>query len=90
VRRAAFRASGLTDETKYKYVDLGRDDSDYAAFDDVRSVAMALAEVESDGLETWMGSALSTALLGDVSALEQMVGRGLCELGSLFKFHGVK
>ncbi len=90
VRRAAFRASGLTDKTKYKYVDLGRDDSDYAAFDDVRSVAMALAEVEADGLETWMGSALSTALLGDVSALEQMVGRGLDELGALFKFHGVK
>jgi hypothetical protein len=90
VRRAAFRASGLTDETKYKYVDLGRDDSDYAAFDDVRSVAMALAEVNSDGLEAWIGSSLSTALLGDVGALEQMAGRGLNELGSLFKFHGVK
>lgn len=90
VRRAAFRSSGLTDKTKYKYVDLGRDDSDYAAFDDVRSVAMALAEVESDSLETWMGNALSTALLGDVSALEQMVGRGLSELASLFEFHGVK
>jgi hypothetical protein len=90
VRRAAFQASGVTDKTKYKYVDLGCDDSDYAAFDDVRSVAMALAEVQSDGLETWMGSAVSTALLGDVSALEQMVGRGLDELGSLFKFHGVK
>jgi hypothetical protein len=90
VRRAAFRASGFTDETKYKYVDLGRDDSDYAAFDDVRSVAMALAEVNSDGLEEWIGSSLSTALLGDVGALEQMAGRGLNELGSLFKFHGVK
>ena len=80
----------MTDKTKYKYVDLGRDDSDYASFDDVRSVAMALAEVKSDGLEAWIGSALSTTLLGDVDALEKMVGRGLSELGSLFKFHGVK
>lgn len=90
VRRAAFRTSRMTDKTKYVYVDLGRDDKDYAGFDDVRSVAMALAEVKSDGLEAWIGSSLSTTLLGDVDALEAMVGRGLSELGSLFKFHGVK
>ena len=90
VRRAAFRASGMTDKTKYVYVDLGRDDEDYAGFDDVRSVAMALAEVKSDGLETWIGTSLSTTLLGDVGPLQAMVGRGLKELGSLFKFHGVK
>jgi hypothetical protein len=90
VRRAAFRASGMTDETKYVYVDLGRDDKDHAGFDDVRSVAMALAEVKSDGLETWIGTALSTTLLGDVGPLQAMVGRGLNELTSLFKFYGVK
>jgi len=90
VRRAAFRASGLADKTKYVYVDLGRDDEDYAGFDDVRSVAMALAEVKSDGLETWIGTALSTTLLGDIGPLQAMVGRGLNELGALFKFHGVK
>jgi hypothetical protein len=90
VRRAAFQASGMTDDTKYVYVDLGRDDEDHAGFDDVRSVAMALAEVKSDGLETWIGTALSTTLLGDIGPLEAMVGRGLNELESLFKFHGVK
>jgi hypothetical protein len=90
VRRAAFRASGMTDETKYVYVDLGRDDEEHAGFDDIRSVAMALAEVESDGLETWIGTALSTTLLGDIGPLQAMVGRGLNELRSLFKFHGVK
>ena len=46
-------------------------------FDDVRSVAMALAEVNADGLERWLGTALSTTLLGDVAPLQAMVGRGL-------------
>jgi hypothetical protein len=90
VRRAAFRAAGMNDTTVYKYGDLGRDDKDYAGFDDVRSVAMALAQVKADGLERWLGTALSTTLLGDVAPLQAMVGRGLGELGLLFKFHGVK
>src|ERR1017187_2935131 len=90
VRRAAFRAAGMSDTTEYVYGDLGRDDEDYAGFDDVRSVAMALAEVKADGLESWLGTALSTTLLGDVAPLQAIVGRGLDELGSLLKFHGVK
>lgn len=90
VRRAAFCAAGINDTTEYVYGDLGRDDEDYAGFDDVRSVAMALLEVKADGLESWLGTALSTTLLGDVVPLQAMVGRGLGELGSLFKFHGVK
>jgi 7-cyano-7-deazaguanine synthase in queuosine biosynthesis len=90
VRRAAFRAAGMTDGTKYVYTDLGRDDDDHAGFDDVRSVAMALAKVEADGLERWLGTALSTTLLGDVAPLQAMVGRGLNELGALLKSYGVK
>ena len=90
VRRAAFRAAGMTDGTKYVYSNLGRDDDDHAGFDDVRSVAMALAEVDADGLERWLGTALSTTLLGDVASLQAMVGRGLAELGTLLKFYGVK
>jgi hypothetical protein len=90
VRRAAFRASGMTDKTKYVYVDLGRDDEEHAGFDDVRAVAMALAEAKSDGLETWIGTALSTTLLGDIGPMQAMIGRGLNELRSFFKFYGVK
>ena len=90
VRRAAFRTAGLTDGTEYVYSDLGRNDNKHAGFDDVRSVAMALAEVESDGLERWLGTALSTTLLGDVASLQAMVGRGLNELAALMKSHGVK
>ena len=90
VRRAAFRAAGMPDGTKYVYSNLGRDDDDHAGFDDVRSVAMALGEVEADGLERWLGTALSTTLLGDVAPLQAMVGRGLKELGALLKSYGVK
>jgi 7-cyano-7-deazaguanine synthase in queuosine biosynthesis len=90
VRRAAFRAAGMADTTKYVYKDLGKDDDDHARFDDVRSVAMALAEVDADGLERWLGTTLSTTLLGDVTPLQAMVGRGLQELRALLAFHGVK
>jgi 7-cyano-7-deazaguanine synthase in queuosine biosynthesis len=90
VRRGAFLASGIPDDTTYKHVDLGRDDEQYAGFDDVRSVAMALAEVEADGLDSWIGTALSTALIGDTRPLRAMVERGLLELGALFSRYGVQ
>lgn len=90
VRRAALLRSGIDDTTKYVFRDIGRNDEDHAGFDDVRAVAMALAEVEIDGLERWIGASLSTALLGDVALMEAMVGRGLKELGALLKHHGVK
>jgi hypothetical protein len=90
VRRAAFLAWGMADTTEYVFADLGRDDRHHARFDDVRGVAMALAEVKADGLEKWIGTALSTVLLGDIGPLQAMVGRGLDELDALFAFHGVK
>lgn len=90
VRRAAFRAAAMKDTTGYVYADLGRDDADHAGFDDVRSVAMAIARVKADGLESWLGTAVSTTLLGDVVDLQGMVGRGLDELGYLLKSHRVK
>jgi 7-cyano-7-deazaguanine synthase in queuosine biosynthesis len=90
VRRAAFLKWGVKDETEYLYHDLGRDDEDHAGFDDVRSVAMAILEVRAGGIQDWIGTALSTATLGDVRTLEAMVCRGLEELDSLLKAHGVK
>ena len=90
VRRAAFHTAKMRDTTEYVYVDLGCDDAEHAGFDDVRSVGMALAQVKADGLESWIGTALSTTLLGDISPLQAMVSRGLGELESLFKHYGVK
>lgn len=90
VRRAAFRAASMKDATKYVYEDLGRNDERYSGFDDVRSVAMAIAQVQADGLDGWLGTALSTTVIQNVTAYESMVSRGLSELASLLKFHGVK
>lgn len=90
VRRAAFHTAELDDRTDYVFKNLGRNDTDHAGFDDVRSVAMALAEVKSYGLETWIGMALSTKLLGDIGPLQAMVGRGINELGLFFHHYGVK
>lgn len=89
VRRAAFLAAGHDDATEYVYSDLGREEGDYSGFDDVRAIAMALAESKSSGLERWIGTALSTALLGDVARYQRTVERGLEELGALLKLHGV-
>ena len=90
VRRSAFLKWEVADETEYVYGDLGRDDEDHAGFDDVRSVAMAILEVRTGGIQDWIGTALSTATLGDIGALEAIVCRGLDELDSLLKAHGVQ
>jgi len=90
VRRAAFIASGIPDTTEYVYDDLGRDDDEHARFDDVRSVAMAIAEVKSDGLDAWLSAALTYPHIGDVEALKALVKRGLDELEALHRWHGVK
>lgn len=90
VRRGAFLKWGVKGDTEYVYEDLGLDDEDHAGFDDVRSVAMALQEVRSVGIQEWVGTALSTATLGNVPVLEAMVGRGLEELDSLLKAYGVQ
>ena len=80
----------MKDDTEYVYGDLGQDDEDHAGFDDVRSVAMAILEARSDGIQELVGTTLNTAILRDVSALEAMVCRGLSELESLLKAYGVK
>jgi 7-cyano-7-deazaguanine synthase in queuosine biosynthesis len=91
VRRAAFMAwGGVPDTTGYVYELLGKDDSDHARFDDVRSVAMALAAVAADGFDAWLGNALSSAMIGDRAALRAMVERGLSELRTLHETYGVK
>ena len=90
VRRAAFLAWGQADSTGYVYEALGKDDPDFAGFDDVRAVRMAIAEVEADGLEAWLGPALSSVLIPDKGALKGLIERGLEELAALHRVHGVK
>jgi len=90
VRRAAFQTWGEDDKTVYVYRDLSRDSDDYARFDDVRSAAMAVAEVRADGLDGWLGTSLSAALLSDVAPYRRTVERGLQELGCFLEAVGVR
>ncbi|MHC2462487.1 Qat anti-phage system QueC-like protein QatC [Bradyrhizobium embrapense] len=90
VRRAAFLAWGEPDPTDYVFEALGRDDSDHAGFDDVRSVGMALAAVRDGGFDEWLGSALSWPRIGQRDALKDMLRRGLAELGALHAAYGVR
>lgn len=90
VRRAAFHVSGETDRTGYVYRNLARDDDDHARFDDVRSAAMAVAQVRAEGLDGWLGTSLSAALLGDVASYRQTVERGLQEIGNFLDAAGIR
>jgi hypothetical protein len=90
VRRAAFKAWGIQDNTTYVYELLGQNDTDYANFDDVRSVAMALAAVDSDGFDAWVGSTFSSPMIEDKAALKDMVRRSIAELKELHRFYNVR
>lgn len=90
IRRAAFRAWGKADRTIYTFRNLAQDDDDHAHFDDVRSAAMAVAQVRAEGLDNWLSTSLSTALLGDVVPYKQTVERGLQELGRFLDSMRVK
>jgi len=90
VRRAAFMVwGGVPDTTGYVYEALGKDDDDHAAFDDVRSVAIALAAVAADGLDAWLGNSLGSPMIANRAALRGMVDRGLAELKRLHQACGV-
>lgn len=82
-------ASSLRDSTRYVYKDIGRADSSHAGFDDIRALAMAIAEADSTGIERWIGTSLSTALIADVPILQTMVVSGLGELAALLQAYGV-
>jgi 7-cyano-7-deazaguanine synthase in queuosine biosynthesis len=90
VRRAAFLAWDQPDPTKYVFEELGRDDERHAAFDDVRSVGMALAAIQDGGFDGWLGNALSWPRINGRYALQDMLRRGLAELGGLHTKYGVK
>jgi 7-cyano-7-deazaguanine synthase in queuosine biosynthesis len=89
IRRAAFHAWGRKDATDYCYADLSRDDDNHARFDDVRSAAMAVAEVRADGLDRWLGASLSSTLIDDTTPYRDVAARGLDEIGSFLDAAGV-
>lgn len=90
IRRAAFQSWGVPDQTEYVYDDLSPDDDERGRSDDVRAAAVAVADVEENGLDEWLGSSLSSPLLRDVDALRDVVSRGLSEVGSFLKKHRIQ
>ncbi len=58
IRRAAFIRWGQKDKTQYKYTNLSIDDVNHARFDDVRSVAMAIAQAKAEGVTGFLESSL--------------------------------
>lgn len=80
---------GRDDPMEYVYADLGRPDEHHAAFDDVRSVAMARLAVLEDGLDRWLGPTLSSPQIQNRPALRTMLQRGLDELGLLHTKYGL-
>jgi hypothetical protein len=89
VRRASFLRWGKNDATQYKYKKLGLQNADHAAFDDVRSVALAVRTVASEGLDRWLGGALNFPLVSHNAAFKDVVRRGLSELADLHDHLGV-
>lgn len=86
IRRAAFHAWEVPDQTEYVYPDLSVDDAEHARFDDVRAVAMAIAEVADIGLDEWLGVSLNPALVGsNGNELRAVLQRGLDELDAFLR-----
>lgn len=90
IRRAAFRAWKKPDRTVYVFDDLSIQDARHSGFDDVRSAGMAIASAETDGLEAWLGSSLTSRYIADPASYVEIVGRGLSELKGFMKSAGVK
>lgn len=90
VRRAAFHRWQSKDSTYYVYSDLAMDDDEHAAFDDVRSTLIGIAERGEVGTSRWIGSALSSGLIVDKQELILTVERGLQELEMLLTELGVR
>jgi len=83
VRRAAFEKWKGSDATYYWFADIGRDEPEYAGFDDVRSMTMAIAQSKLVGVRRWLGATLSSSFISNKDPLREVAGRGLQELEAL-------
>lgn len=89
IRRASIMHWGEHDSTDYVFEDLSKRDHEHAAFDDVRSVTLAQLAIDEDGFDYWLGTALSSPLIGNRAALRGMVERGMAELRELHTNFGL-
>lgn len=80
IRRSSFVAWGVKDRSGYVYKNLGLDDQQHAAFDDVRSAAIALHTIKNKGFNQWIGSSLAALPAKESSKLRSVVKAGMQEL----------
>ena len=85
IRRASFHEWRETDRTDYRYADLSLPDANHAHFDDVRSAAMAVAQISTGGFDRWLGASLCSTLIDDTIPYREVVRRGIDELGRFLK-----
>jgi hypothetical protein len=90
IRRAAFLSWGRHDTTDYVFQELGKPLEDYALFDDVMSMSMAIKTVDEIGIDRWVGPALSSAEIENAPALKEMIRRGLNEVRALHESLGIR
>ncbi len=90
VRRAAFHRANVMDQTTYVFDNLATDDSDYAGFDDVRSVLIAAAMRDDMGIGRWLGATIASSKIQNKDGLRAMADRGLDELNSFLVHLGVE
>lgn len=90
IRRAAFHKWGIPDQTNYVYRDLSINNEQHAKFDDVRSALVGIAASQELGVKRWLGSCLSSSLVGNKLDLTATVERGLLELQSLLTSMNVR
>ena len=91
IRRSAFHAWKVADKTKYVYDNLNRNDSDHAKSDDVRAAAMAVARARDEGIDAWLGAALSSMMLdSEIDPLRDVASRGLAEIAQFLQRYAIK
>lgn len=90
VRRAAFIRAEIDDSTAdYVFPSLGKlSSAREKGANDINAVASAVIRCQDDGVERFVGGALSFSSSADRANYEGVVSRGLKELGVLLKRHG--
>ncbi len=86
VRRAAFLKAGLTDTTDKGYC---REQLAFSESRDVAAAAAAYLRFQDKGVRRFVGGALSFVPPDDRARCEDVVARGMDELGQLLRTHGV-
>lgn len=90
IRRAAFRAWVHPDQTEYVFKNLGARDSDHAGFDDVRAAAIGVSRLESEGVDSLLGTTLLCDAVPDPQPYCDVTERGIREVGEFLSGMSVR